>query len=497
MKQDASGPRVPEDRGKYFPGSLDPTNEAAADAAAVATLKPVRLNRGALSWSLYEGGRDPYVILITIYIFAPYFAKFMVGDPVKGQALVANITTIQSLFVALTAPFLGASIEMFGRRKPLLFMLTAAMVPLMASLWWAKPDGSGLSVMTVSVILGLIGCLFAYGEVLHNSLLVRAATPREAPYASGLALSLGNFFSVFVLSFVLWAFVLPGAVEWGWVPKTPLFGLDKAAHEPDRIVGPIAAALLGLGAIPLFLFTPDAPAGGLKLAEALKRGAGNLVATLKNLRNDRDVGVYLGSRMLFTDGMTSLLAFGGVYAIGVMRWGVLEMLAYGIMLSIFAVLGGYVGAKLDSVIGPKHAVRLEVGAAIVCLIGQLSMGREKILFMPFDPKAHAPVWHGPMFTSLSEILYLLIGLGTAIFVTAHYASSRTMLTRLVPADKITGYFGLYALSGTVTVWVGSALVGWATSTFKTQQAGFLPIALLLAAGFVGMLFVKGGNREHA
>ena len=80
-----------------------------------------KLNRGGVAWSIFEGGRDPYVILITIYIFAPYFAKFMVGDPVKSQALVANITTIQSLFVALTAPFLGASIEMFGRRKPLLF----------------------------------------------------------------------------------------------------------------------------------------------------------------------------------------------------------------------------------------------------------------------------------------------------------------------------------------------------------------------------------------
>ena len=40
-----------------------------------------RLNLGALSWALFEGVRDPYVILITIYIFMPYVAGVMVGDP--------------------------------------------------------------------------------------------------------------------------------------------------------------------------------------------------------------------------------------------------------------------------------------------------------------------------------------------------------------------------------------------------------------------------------
>jgi UMF1 family MFS transporter len=33
------------------------------------------------------------VILITIYIFSPYFSRVLVGDPVKGQATVANIST--------------------------------------------------------------------------------------------------------------------------------------------------------------------------------------------------------------------------------------------------------------------------------------------------------------------------------------------------------------------------------------------------------------------
>ena len=34
-----------------------------------------------------------------------------------------------------------------------------------------------------------------------------------------------------------------------------------------------------------------------------------------------------------------------------------------------------------------------------------------------------------------------------------------------------------------------------TGVFKTQQAGFAPIAMLLIIGFIGMLFVKHDGRE--
>ena len=46
-----------------------------------------KLNRGAYAWSIFEGARDPYVILVTIFIFMPYVASVVVGDPVRGQGI--------------------------------------------------------------------------------------------------------------------------------------------------------------------------------------------------------------------------------------------------------------------------------------------------------------------------------------------------------------------------------------------------------------------------
>ena len=110
---------------------------------------------------------------------------------------------------------------------------------------------------------------------------------------------------------------------------------------------------------------------------------------------------------------------------------------------------------------------------------------------------HPPIWQGPFFRTLPEWVFLLIGFSNAVFITAHYASSRTLLTRLTPPQQTGAFFGVYALSGTATVWLGSFLVNLGTRIFKTQQGGFATIILLLAIGFIGLLFVRGGDRPAA
>ncbi|MDP1737212.1 MAG: MFS transporter [Caulobacter sp.] len=498
--------------GEVLPDGVEPAGGPAAAPPAAG-----RLPLGGWSWSIFQGGRDPYVILITIYIFAPYFTTAVVGDPVKGQAMIATVSTLNSILIAFTAPILGAAIDRYGARKPLMLAIVACMAPLIFALWFSKPGGAGLPVIGGLWLFGIIGVLFAYCEVIHNAMLINAAGPRHAPQASGLALSAGNFFSVITLTFCLLAFALPGnpaVAGWPLVPDHPLFGLDPSQAETSRIVAPIAAVLLVLFSIPLFLFTPDAAKTGtsfidackqaathmgtvaLSLIKAATKGPGERRAALGEIITERDAVIYLGARMLFNDGMTALLIFSGIYTAGVMRWEILEMLAYGILLSIFAVAGGLCGALFDNLFGPRNAVRIEIAGSLICLVAWLGMRHDRILYLwPYDDTAHAPLWDGPMFRTLPEWIYLGIGFGVAIFVTAQYASSRTLLTRLVPAEKLPAFFGMYALSGSLTVWIGSLLVGVFTALTQSQTGGFIPIAGLLALGLAGMMFVKGGGKQ--
>ncbi len=452
-----------------------------------------RLPAGALAWSLFEGARNPFVVLVTIYVFMPYFSSVVVGDPVRGQQAVATYGQWSGVIVALTAPFLGAAVDRIGRRKPMLLLVTALMVPLIWSLWWTRADHRGLSVGAVIVIAAAINILFSYSEVLHNSMLVGAAGPRRAHAASGLALALGNLISVTVLVFVLWAFVLPAVVP-GFTPHAPLFGLDPRLHEPSRIVAPISAAILALGALPLFLLTPDSPPSGVPLGRAIAEGAGSLRTMLGRLQGHRDARVFLLSRMLYIDAMTGVLLFSGVYAAGVMHWAVLQLLAYGVLLSVMATAGGVLGGFMDSRLGPKRAVQIEIGVTASGLLALVGIAPDRILYLWRVAPAH-PVWQGPMFRTAPELVYLGLAASLSVFITASYASSRTLLTRLTPPAETGTFFGLYALSGTATVWIGSALVLVATRVTHTQQAGFVALAVLMTLGFLGLLLVRGGGRE--
>lgn len=449
-----------------------------------------RLPAGARAWAWFEGVRVPYVILVTIYVFMPYFATTVVGDPVQGQAAVAQYGKIGGWIVALSAPFLGAWVDRMGPRKPWLGLVTALMVALAGLLWSTLPDGSGLSINQVIAIAAALTVLYAYGEMLHNALLPRAA-PRQEHLASGLGLALGNAVSTAMLVFVMWAFVLPGKVGWAIIPDMPLFGLDPARHEPERIVAPIVAVVLAIGCLPLFFLTPDAPRTGLGPLAALRAAFGDLGRLIGQARGHRNALTFLVARMLYADGKTAILLFGGVYAAGVMRWGPLELLAYGIILSIVAVGGGFFGAWLDGKLGAKRAIQIEIVLVLISQGAVLGGGYDRILYTPASTEA---LWDSPMFRTLPELAFLAAAFLTAIGVTAAYASSRTLLVKLVPEKESGVFFGLYALSGNATYWLAPALVEGFTRGFGTQQAGFYPVIALLLAGLAILSFVKAPPR---
>ena len=449
------------------------------------------MSGSARAWAGFQGGRDPYITLVSIYIFMPYVATVLVGDAVKGQGLIAAYGFLGGLVAALTAPFLGAAADRMGRRKPALAAISLLFAPLVFALWWARPNGAGLSVPTILLMTLVISLLFTYGEVLHNSLITWSArNARDAATMSGTALALGNVVSVAALVFVLWAFALPGKVHWSFVQDAPLFGLDPALGEPARIAAPIAAVLFAIGVVPLLLFAQDAPRRAGSVGAALVGGARDLVALVRSVRHHRDAAIFLGSRMLFSDAQIALIIFCGIYAAGVMHWGVLEMTAFGIVMSTCAALGGLLSSVLDRRLGPKRALQVEIVGTIVGIVALLGVSPTGVRFVYTVAAGAAPLWNGPVFTKSPELVFLAIGGIVAVFNTAIFASSRTLLTRLIPPGQSGAFFGLFALSGTATVWLGPLAVQTAVSTFHSQQAGNVAIAILMALGFIPLSLVR-------
>ncbi len=448
-------------------------------------MQTAALPRSAWCWALFEGFRNPAVILITIYVFMPYFVSTVASSPVTGQALVAQAGQIAGWIVAFSAPLLGVMVDRLGSRKPALALTVCLMVPLYMLTWWVWPGGP-ITPAILLVTTSISHVLFAWTEVFHNALLVPAAG-RQTAQASGLGLALGNGISVLFLIAVLWGLALPGSVDWAFVPSQPLFGVDQAAYEPARLVGPICAVSLSIGLALLLRGVPDVPATGETVRSAFGKGLGDLKAMLTELRREKQATRFLIARMLYADGKTAILFFGGVLAAGTMGWETLEMLAYGILLSILAVGGGLFAGWLDPRIGPKNAVLLEIGVTGLVVLAMLGTRPDRIAWIPVSP---APLFDGPMFTTLPELAFIAIAGISAISITAAYASSRTLMTKLVPPDRVGTFFGLYALSGNATMWLGPMLVAWGTLATQSQQGGFATVLLLLGAGFAVLLGVK-------
>ncbi|MBC7519973.1 MAG: MFS transporter [Sandarakinorhabdus sp.] len=452
----------------------------------------------AWAWALAQATRDPYVTLIGIYIFTPYFVARVIGDPVAGQAFVASADKWGGWIVMATAPLLGAMVDRHGPRKPWLAVVTAAMALAVAALWFTPPGGVGLAQTgfalprgAVFAIIALMAVLISWHDMLHNALLVPAAGMAGVARASGLGLAGANAVTVVMLVTILFAFALPGVVDWAWLPRRPLLGLDPALGEPDRITAPIVAAAMALGVLPLLWLVPDLPRSGLRMAAAFRAGAGDLAQLARDARGHRNPLIFLAARMIYTDGLTAILIFSGLFAAGAMRWGTLELLGYGIILSVAAVVGGLAAGWLDNRIGPKRAIQGELTALIILQTMFLGMAHDRIIFMPFNP---VPLWNAPMFRTLPELVFLVIAMGLAICVVSAYASSRTMLTRVAPLEKMGVFFGLYALSGTATMWLGPLLIENATLAGGSQAWGMAPIVGMLAAGRALLALVKGGGR---
>jgi UMF1 family MFS transporter len=481
--------------------SGNPASAAAVEAGGLAAwLKsPVGLSAvggsiaspvGQVSWAMFEWARNPYILIVWIYLFSPYFVNYVVGDPVRGQGLAGVIQAYSGIIIAILAPFLGAIADKGGRRKPWIALYAAILIAAMLPMWFAVPHATEWGIFAVGALIATANVAYEFSTVFHNSLLPTIASQRGIAGLSGLGLALGNAAGIILLLFMLIAFALPGNVPWSFIPAHPLFGVSQALHQPERLSGPVCAVWLFVFSMPLFLFTPDRPSSNIPLFKAMAMGVRSVIATVRSLKHYRNVGAYLLARLFFNDGMTAVLVFGGIYASTTFHWGPIPMLVYGIELSIFAVLGGFFGGWIDNRFGSKRAIFISVGGTTIAGLVALTMAPDRIFwFIHYD--VHAPhLWALPFFNTWPEVIFLLVVNFTAVLITAGYANSRTMLARIAPQEKMAEFFGLYSLSGQSTSFLATGFVGWLTLIAHNQRIGLLGETLFLTVGLFLMIFVR-------
>jgi MFS transporter, UMF1 family len=377
-----------------------------------------------VSWIFFDWAAQPYFTLITTFIFAPYFATQIAPDPATGQALWGFATAAAGMAIALLSPVLGAIADASGRRKPWIAAFGAMLVIGSSLMWLGAPgDAHLIAPLLLAYALATVGVEFA--TVFNNAMMPTLVPPDRIGRLSGTGWATGYIGGILSLVLVLGFMAAnpeTGRTLFGF---TPLFGLDPITHQGDRISGPLTAIWFIVFVLPMFLLTPDYPARH-RLRDALREGLGELKQTLGELPKRKTIATFLLANMIYTDGLVSLFAFGGIYAAGTFGWNTIQIGTFGIILAMAGTLGGWIGGKLDDYLGPKTVIAGSMTVLLTAIIAILLVEKDSVLFIKVAP----PVAGGALFASAAERAYLVLG----CMIGAAGAPLRAVL-RSVRADR--------------------------------------------------------------
>jgi MFS transporter, UMF1 family len=441
-------------------------------------------------WVLFDWATQPFYTLVVTFLFAPYFVNGFIDDPARGSSLWAYATGIAELIAAALAPVLGAIADAGTSRKPWIAAFSVLLFAGLCGLWFAIPGETQLlPLVLISFGLATIGAELA--TVFTNAMMPALIGNHRLGALSGIGWAtgyVGGLVSLALIAGLVVADPHSGKTLLGLPPIVPL---DPATREGDRLVGPFSAVWYLLFVLPLFLFTPDRPAKPLK-SGAVRAGLSQLARSVKDLvRHHFDIAKFLLARMLYADGLGAVFAFGGIYAGTVFDWGAIELGLFGIILTITGTFGAALGGLLDDRKGSKAVIVGTLLLFIAASIGVLSVDHDHVLFVvPVEPKVpgSAP------FSSVGEQVYLAFAMLIGIASGPIQSSSRTLLARMCPEDKVTEFFGFFSFSGKITAFAAPLAIGAGTHATGSQRIGIAISLVFLIAGLLLMLRVKHDGR---
>ena len=407
--------------------------------------------RGVIGYALYDWACSPVPTLHATFIFAVYFTTQV--SPENGTAYWGYMTALASLSVAIIAPFLGGLADAKSIRKLMLLIFTLIGGLSTLLLWNILPQSSFMMQALIVSFISIFAMELTF--VFYNSLLTSVAKPNQIGFVSGISWGFGYFGAIACLMLALFIFIQT---------KEPPFGLSWDDAGPVRATMLLAGIWLFIFSIPAFLFIKEEKTD-IERTNPINR----LIDGLKIIIKIPGLLRFMIARMLYTDGLTVVFAFAGIYAAKVFGFAQDKVIIFAIAVNLFCGIGAIVGGFIEDKIGAFKTVRISLFLLLILGTG--------ILLAP------------------TEIWFWIFGLLVGIFIGPVQSSSRSLVAQYAPTKNRAQIFGFYMFAGKSTSFLGPAIYGWLVITTGIERAGMLIVLVFFIAGII-VLGTKGPTKKN-
>ena len=412
-------------------------------------LSKIKNRKEVLAWSFYDFANQPFTTIIVTFIYSAFFVKVIAPNPQIGTAMWANAIAVTAIIVAVLSPILGAIADNGGYRKFFLISFTA-ICSLFSVLLYFPEAGDVFWALTLFIIANIA---FEMGTVFCNSYLPDLSNQENSGSISGFAWGLGFVGGLLALFLALLLFDVNNPVEL-------------------RKINVLVGIWFAVFSIPTFLFLKDR-----KKEKLTKKHISDSFATIRKTFNSisyyKQISQFLIARLFFNDGLITIFALGGIYAVGTINFTFEEVMLLGIVLNFAAGFGSFLFGYLEDKIGAKRVINISL---IVLIIATF--------IAYFAPETNFPK---EMFWVAGVLIGLMVG--------PNQSCSRSLMAQLVPKEKQNEFFGFFALTGKGTSFLGPLLFGIIT-TYYSQQMALWVVIILFVVGlllFNRITFTKSNN----
>lgn len=398
-------------------------------------------------WALYDWAVTPYNTVIVTFVFSAYFIKHIAQSAIDGTALLGYVNSIAAFLVAVISVTLGPVVDRAGGHKRWVagFSLVAFVAAI--ALYFSYPSHSSFYWALVWFGVGLLAVEIV--TVFYNAMLSKLFPPRVTGVLSGWGWGFSYLGGLACLFVILW--MLFSAKHW--------FAIDIQDTIVPRLSGPVVAVWLLVFSLPFFMGCDE-----VKPVVKQKQSVGLVHKLIADIKAYPQVGLFLLARMFYMDGLNTTLAFGAIYAVGVFKIKLMQVLFFGISLNLIAGIGAIAFGFIEKHVGPKRMVQLGLTFMLLAMAVMLS--------------ASAFQW------------FWIFGCLYALCLGPIQSSSRSLLCTMCPPEIITEMFGFYSLSGRLTTFLGPLLLGVLTDVFSSQRIGMLSALGLMLIGWALLFWVR-------